>query len=78
MNTREKEILQAIAESASEMSDFKKGELLGYAKALADSKVNRLACAETTCTYNADAFCRCSYRGADPEKGPACVFYIED
>ncbi len=38
MSEKEKEILETIAEALPEMSDMKKGELLGYGKAMVDKK----------------------------------------
>lgn len=38
MSEKEKEILKTMAEALPEMSDMKKGEFLGYAKAMADFK----------------------------------------
>ncbi len=38
MSDKEKEILKTMAAALPEMSDIKKGELLGYAKAMADLK----------------------------------------
>jgi len=35
---KEKEIIKTIADALPEMSDMKKGEFLGYAKAMADQK----------------------------------------
>ena len=41
MSETEKDILKTIAEALPEMPDIKKGEFLGYAKAMADSKKKR-------------------------------------
>ena len=45
MNTnitpREKEVLENMAKAISDMSDFRKGEFLGYAKAMLDLKWQR-------------------------------------
>lgn len=38
MSETEKEIIKTIAEALPEMPDIKKGEFLGYAKAMADAK----------------------------------------
>ncbi|MGC4018360.1 MAG: hypothetical protein QM793_03455 [Muricomes sp.] len=38
MSETEKEILKTIADALPEMPDIKKGEFLGYAKAMADAK----------------------------------------
>lgn len=38
MEEKEKEILERMARALPEMSDLKKGELLGYAKAMVDLK----------------------------------------
>lgn len=38
MSEKEKEILKTMAEALSEMDDLKKGELLGYGKAMVDLK----------------------------------------
>ena len=38
MSEKEKEIIKTFAEALPEMSDMKKGEFLGYAKAMADAK----------------------------------------
>ena len=38
VSEKEKEILEAMAETLPKMNDFKKGELLGYSKAMLDLK----------------------------------------
>lgn len=38
MSEKEKEILQTMAEALPKMDDMKKGELLGYSKAMLDLK----------------------------------------
>lgn len=38
MSEKEKEILEAMAEALPKMDDMKKGELLGYSKAMLDLK----------------------------------------
>ena len=38
MSQKEKEILESMARALPEMSEIKKGELLGYAKAMVDLK----------------------------------------
>mgnify|MGYP000168618653 CR=1 FL=1 len=38
MSQREQEILESVAKALPQMPDIKKGELLGYAKAMVDLK----------------------------------------
>ena len=38
MSEREQEILETLAEALPKMNDMKKGELLGYGKAMVDIK----------------------------------------
>ena len=38
---REKEVLENMAKAISDMSDFRKGEFLGYARAMLDLKRQR-------------------------------------
>lgn len=41
MSQREQEILESVAKALPQMPDIKKGEFLGYAKAMVDLKAER-------------------------------------